>query len=99
MKIGVASRDGLPVAIDQVERGLQCWCLCLGCGAQLVARKGGCRIAHFARFNGLGNPSCSETAAHRLAKSILEQERKLWLPPVYKQIFDRDPMIPGQEVC
>jgi hypothetical protein len=83
MKLGFALREGSFVRIDEVERGRACMCVCPGCGAELVARKGDVRIPHFAHDGGAERPLCAETAAHLIAKSIIDQEHRIWLPPVY----------------
>lgn len=39
--------DGRLVTIDEVESGLACNCICDGCGAPMVARKGQEKAHHF----------------------------------------------------
>lgn len=83
MKLGFALRDGQFVCIEDVARGKACQCVCPGCGMPVVARKGDLRAPHFAHDTVNERPSCPETAAHRLAKEIINQKRAIWLPPAY----------------
>lgn len=99
MKIGLALRGGELITIAQAERGRRCGCVCPACGSPLDARKGNCRIPHFAHQNGYQSPTCVETTAHRLAKEILATEKRLWIPPVFYYIFDYNQLSPAREVC
>ncbi|MEI8291974.1 MAG: hypothetical protein WCH99_21090 [Verrucomicrobiota bacterium] len=98
MKLGVALRDGEFVGINDVERGKTCLCVCPGCGANLVARKGDVRVPHFAHDGGVERSLCAETAAHRIAKTIIDRERRIWLPPVYVFPFAYRPEVEEQFV-
>ena len=51
--------------------GLACGCSCPGCGAPLVARRGGLRAAHFAHATGRACATAHETVLHRLAKQLI----------------------------
>lgn len=66
--------------VSEVPRGLVCGCLCVECGAALIAKKGPKRAAHFSHF---GESTCDggvETVIHRLAKEIFQQIREMELP-------------------
>ena len=79
-KLHYALRNGQLVSIDNVERGLQCNCVCPSCGSALIARKGDKREHHFAHY---GNTDCSggvETALHLLAKQLICNTRTLYVP-------------------
>ena len=79
-KLHYALRSGQLVSIDDVERGLQCNCVCPSCGAALIARKGDKREHHFAHY---GETNCSggvETALHLLAKNLLCSNRTIFVP-------------------
>ncbi|MBQ6317854.1 MAG: hypothetical protein IJI13_10065 [Oscillospiraceae bacterium] len=84
-KLHYALRSGQLVSIDDVERGLQCNCVCPSCGAALIARKGDKREHHFAHY---GDTDCSggvETALHLLAKKLLCSTKTVFVPGI-----DRD---------
>lgn len=71
--------DGRIVSVHEVERGAACGCVCLTCGAPLIARKGEVIAHHFAHAS---DTSCEgETALHKLAKSVLESEKWIEVPP------------------
>ena len=54
------------------SKGLQCDCVCPGCGGRLVARKGAKKKHHFAHYNEPCNlVSAQQTALHMLAKEII----------------------------
>lgn len=75
-------RDGQLLHVDEVERGLECGCVCAGCKGPLVARQGAQNIHHFAHASGAGCEGAYETALHLAAKAILEEEMHIVLPPV-----------------
>jgi len=81
MNLEYAMKGETLVHVSSVERGLMCGCTCPGCGASLIARKGQIKAHHFAHKNA----ECeygTETMLHIMAKSILEQEKKILLPKV-----------------
>ena len=61
-RINVALKDDKIVTIDEVERGLDCGCVCIHCHARLKARKGDEREHHFAHHDGQGTMACYENA-------------------------------------
>lgn len=64
-------RNGALVHVSEVDRGLDCACVCPACGARLVARKGTKTAHHFAHYH---QTDCSpETLLHHLAKRLLMQ--------------------------
>lgn len=78
LKIQYAIRDGRLVAVKDVERGLDCNCVCAGCGGSLIARKGDHRAHHFSHAH--TTTACSEESVlHVLSKRILREriERSL----------------------
>lgn len=77
-----ALRAGRLIDITEAASGLACDCRCPGCGAVVVARKGKRRAHHFAHARGAVCANALESALHRLAKEILEKERKIRLPAV-----------------
>lgn len=69
--------------MSEVANGIGCNCVCLCCGAKLVAKnKGEERIAHFAHEGmtpGSGE-HCAEGVIHKVAKEIIMAEKRLKLP-------------------
>lgn len=79
-------RGGKIIHISEIspeQRGLNCQCVCPGCGMPLVARLGTQKQKHFAHHNaGCDTASAQQTALHMLAKEIIEQERQLLFPGI-----------------
>jgi hypothetical protein len=73
---------GKVVHVSKVVSGLACDCRCPACGMPVVAKKGTEVTHHFAHEATSSCHGAAETALHRLAKEIIEQELKLWLPDV-----------------
>ena len=76
------------VCIDEVESGLACNCLCPHCRAQLIARKGSHRVKHFAHYRLADCNHGTETALHLMAKNIVSETRKIFVPYVPKTEYD-----------
>jgi hypothetical protein len=74
--------DGRLVRASEVPAGLGCGCSCPACGALLVARRGGVRIAHFAHAVDRACASAHETMLHKLAKQLISDGTALTLPEV-----------------
>src|SRR5580700_8627204 len=75
--------SGRVVHISAVVSGLACACRCPACGVPVIAHKGDQLTHHFKHE--AGQPSCqaaTETALHRLAKEIVKDALKLWVPAV-----------------
>lgn len=68
------------VSIEVVESGLACNCKCPNCWADLIARKGEVNIHHFAHASWVECVWAYESAIHKLAKQILEEEKQIHLP-------------------
>ena len=82
--------DGQLVHVDDVPNGLSCQCVCPFCREPLIARQGNETTHHFAH---VGNSDCitgAETSLHLAAKSILQRERRMILPPVVAEGFAVD---------
>lgn len=69
------------VSINDVERGLECNCVCPKCGSKLVAKKGEERIYHFAHYDKEDCGGGQMTALHIYVQKILKERKKLLLPP------------------
>ncbi|WP_203272780.1 hypothetical protein [Microvirga arabica] len=71
--------------ISEVSSGLECSCICPGCGTPLVARKGGKQDHHFGHYGVEDSRPCQtgpETALHKFAKEVLARRLELELPPL-----------------
>ena len=76
-------RDGSIAHISEVASGRSCGCVCPGCGAALIARRGRVNDHHFAHEGTADGSPCRtgpETALHKLAKEILGRRLRLTLP-------------------
>lgn len=63
------------------SKGLQCECVCPGCGGPLIARKGAKKKHHFAHYSQPCNlVAAQQTALHMLAKEIIEEEKAFLFP-------------------
>lgn len=73
-------KNGQLISIHDAEQGLACGCVCPGCGAELVARKGPQRAHHFAHHNSAECNYGPESALHFRAKNVFLTEPNLLLP-------------------
>lgn len=85
MQYGV--KDGKPIHVSHVPRGLSCGCICPACGARLVAKQGQFREHHFAHATGDPCRYARETALHLAAKEILAARKEIVLPTVKVQMY------------
>lgn len=70
------------IHISEVERGLNCHCLCLVCGERMVAKKGEEREHHFAHeSNKIACEIKHETLLHQFAKRVIQESGGLTVPP------------------
>lgn len=72
--------DGRMVHVDEVANGRACECVCLKCGGKLIGRHGTVRQHHFSHYLATEGMGCTETALHKAAKAIIQQEKRLALP-------------------
>ena len=92
-----ALKDGVAISIENVERGLQCGCVCPACGERLVAKKGSKQVRHFAHYS---NRNCAygyESSLHLAAKEILSKAHTIVLPAV--NVLFPDSYKEKEEVC
>lgn len=86
VKLQYGVRGGKIVHISDIPRdqnGLACNCTCPGCGMSLQARIGTKKQKHFAHNNeSCDAASAQQTALHMLAKEIIEEEKRLFVPGV-----------------
>ncbi len=81
-------REGKILSIGEMtpqERGLRCGCVCPSCGKPLLAKMGKKVRWHFAHSGTENqcNPSLAgQTAVHMLAKEILQEAKKIYLPGI-----------------
>ena len=73
--------DGNLVHIDRAERGKKCNLTCPDCHSALQARKGSQNTFHFAHISVAECETAGETPLHKLAKEVIEETGKLFLPP------------------
>ena len=80
-------RDGKVVSISEIkpeERGLQCNCICPGCGAPLIANLGRIKQRYFShQGEACDFAVAQQTALHLLAKEIIEDSKKLLFPGIF----------------
>lgn len=76
------AKDGTVVHISQVPSGLACGCICPGCASPLIARKGPLNVHHFGHHGAVPCGQALESALHKLAKQVLDEERTLLLPEI-----------------
>ena len=76
------------VHIDDAEKGLACNCVCPHCKTLLVAKKGSYNVKHFAHYNLADCNHGTETALHLMAKNIIFQTRKVFVPYIPKSVYD-----------
>lgn len=87
--------SGRLVSPAEVERGAACGCICPQCAAALWAKKGDQIRHHFAHTAAEGcGGGALETALHKMAKQIIADAGKVWLPDlkVWYPIHKHDPM-------
>ena len=75
-------KEGRIVAPSDVPAGAACACICIGCGAPLVAKKGRIKRWHFSHLNLEPTDSCTESAVHAAAKQVLVDTGHLIVPQV-----------------
>lgn len=80
--IVMALKDGKPVHVKDVERGLKCGCKCAACGEDLVARQGKVRAWHFAHKSGKNCAYGFESSLHLTAKNLIGNFRCIDVPDV-----------------
>jgi hypothetical protein len=86
-KLPFGLRNGKLFSIHEVEKGLDCDCICPKCNVILIARKGKVNAHHFAHYDTIDCEGAAETALHLAAKEILLSEKLLSLPGF--QVFDK----------
>jgi hypothetical protein len=77
-----AKADGKIAHVSEVVSGLACGCCCPACGMAVIAKKGQELTHHFSHEAQSSCRGAAETALHRLAKEIVEEALRLWLPEV-----------------
>ncbi|MGV2989570.1 competence protein CoiA family protein [Vibrio sp. E150_011] len=78
-------KDGKIVHVDEVPNGNQCGVNCPSCQQPLIAKNGGNKVTHhFSHERGHRCPSYAPmTYLHLYAQRLIENEKKVVLPPVY----------------
>lgn len=80
-------QNGKLVHISKVRKGLDCNCLCPSCKSPLVAKKGSYNVPHFAHYRVSDCKHGTETALHMMAKSIVAEQKKLFVPYTTKNVY------------
>jgi len=81
--------DGLMIHISDAVQGKACDCVCPVCESPLVARKGEKKTHHFAHEVNTDCEFAAETAAHLMAKEVLERVGHIMVPSYVLNLFDR----------
>jgi hypothetical protein len=95
LKYGLLN-DGL-VHINEVARGLACNCVCPFCKSPLIAKKGQNKAYHFAHYRLSDCNHGTETALHIMAKNLVAQTKKLWVPFIPENVYDDSEK--GKVIC
>lgn len=92
LQIAYNNKDEI-VSVFDVPTGIKCDCHCPECGEPLEAKNRGKfidsvllpnqKVAHFAHSSGKNCLYATETAIHKLAKFVLQLDKKLMLPRYY----------------
>lgn len=72
--------DGRLISVAEAERGAACNCVCPQCEKPIIARKGDINRHHFAHTATACGPGALETSLHKMAKQIILDAGKIWLP-------------------
>jgi len=90
--------DGSIVHVSEVSSGIACSCICPGCKARLVAKKGVRNEHHFGHYRTALCKHALESALHKLAKQVLDEHRTLLLPKVKAELGERELVTYGEEM-
>nr|WP_298059820.1 hypothetical protein [uncultured Halomonas sp.] len=78
VRVPFGERDGRMLAPTEVSRGLACQCRCPGCGASLIAKRLSKSGLHFfAHHNAPECPGGVESALHKMAKQIIQENARI----------------------
>lgn len=80
LRVPFGEKDGRLYRPETVDRGKKCGCHCPECKVPLIAK---CSVAgrfYFAHHRGAECPGGYETALHKMAKQILLDAGRVWLP-------------------
>ena len=76
-------KDNKLVHISEVEKGLECNCICPACKSKLIAKKENKVIHHFAHYNADECEYGYQTALHLAAKEILFNAKEMIIPSLF----------------
>lgn len=104
VKLPFGLRGDRLMHISQVVSGLPCQCVCPGCKASLVAKKGPDTAHHFAHHVSSDCRHQPETDLHAYAKRLIAEQTELTLPSLvvvaenYEYNLVMHDIIPGKKV-
>ncbi|SDO28182.1 hypothetical protein [Vreelandella arcis] len=92
-----AEKDGclVPPSEELHQQKLEAGCICPGCHVPLTVRRSKLNNLHFVHVAGKACSGGFETAVHRMAKQIIENEARLLLP-TYTHTFREE--VAGEEI-
>lgn len=83
LNLTYALRNNSLVHISEVERGLECGCICPACGEKLIAKKGSKVMHHFAHKSTVECEYGYQTSLHLAAKRIISKDGIMRVPALY----------------
>lgn len=107
VKLPFGLRDRELIHVSQIERGKLCLCVCPGCKAPLVAKKGDFLAHHFAHKAKSDCTYQPETALHEYAKRMIARQGNFTLPSLtvtvkheeYDKLLIESDWLPRQDVA
>jgi len=90
-KLGKNIKTGEIISIQEASKGLSCDCICPDCEKEFIAAQGEKNDWHFRHYKETDCAGGQETALHILAKKILTDNSKIYLPR-YGEIVYENPI-------
>ena len=78
------------VHIDDVKNGLDCQCICPGCGEYLIAKNNGYKKDH--HFTHQSESMCTygfQSMIYMLAKQVINRSKEILVPSLYAKVQDK----------
>jgi hypothetical protein len=80
LKVTFGLKGGRLYRPDDVLKGLPCECVCPACEVRLVANHGRVKRSYFSHHRSESCPGGYETAVHLMAKQVIADEMKIYIP-------------------